>query len=136
MNIPKTLSGVPVNQFPVKEFVDVIVFLRSIGNTIYDVTRPESAGGSSIVWTEYTKFLGLIGTLKDAIVGIGSVPEELSDTITAEEKQQIVDEVKKLAFLDGDELIKDLIEDVIKWLTVTQNFIIKWIVKTENNVTT
>jgi len=135
MNIPRTLAGTPVNQFPVKEFVDVVVFLRTAADTVYDVTRPESAGGGKIVIAEYLSFLKTISTLKEALVGIGKVPEELSDTITVEEREQIASEILKAKYFESDELIQDAIDDVIEWLTVTQKIFTKWVFKTKDNVT-
>jgi hypothetical protein len=47
------------NSKGVKETLDVLDFLVSMGNTVKSVKDPNSAGGTSITVTEYASFIPL-----------------------------------------------------------------------------
>lgn len=122
--VPTTITGVPVNQFPVKEFVDCVKFIIGSGNVVKEVTAPDSPGGAKIEWTEYLKFLKLIGLLKDALIGIGMVPQELGDLLTEAEKEEILTEIMKLEYIQDNGQAIWYIDKVFKWLAITQEIIV------------
>jgi hypothetical protein len=122
------------SQKGVKETLDVLDFLVSMGNTVKAVKDPESAGGTNITMAEYASFIPLVLKVQPMVEGIGEVDDELLyDTITEDEKQLLIDKLMSSEYIraaaNGEEVLKDALDAVIP----LKNFITKYFLpKLEN----
>ena len=121
------MRKIMINKEGINEFLDVLEFIVSTGNTVKEITSADSAGGKEIVLTEYIKLISPITALPKAITGISKVPAQLADVITSEEQQAIYDILNKAQVNDvnKEEWLKDHLDAILK----LKELIFKWYVK-------
>lgn len=115
------------NKKGVKEFIDVLDFVVSTGNTVKQITAADSPGGKDVVLTEYVKLVSPLTSLPSAITGITEVPAELTDTITEAEQKEIYDALNNADVDDvnKEEWLKDHLDAILK----LKALIFKWYIK-------
>jgi hypothetical protein len=108
--------GQQTNLIDINETVDVARLFRKTGDVLHDVMNPNSPGGKKINLMEYPQFFPvLITDFPAALKGIGKIPYELADEVTAVERGKIKEELLKSKFIqemvlrgyDADEIVDD-----------------------------
>ena len=107
-----------LNLFNIKETVDGVIFLTSLGVAVSTSLKDDG----KITGGDLPYFLEPVKNLPSFILGIEKIPTELKDQITEEELTEIITAIKNELPNDSSE---ELIADAVKLLIEAKNFTYK-----------
>lgn len=124
VKIPNKLE-VYMEQKGVESLIKAIKYIGTVGKAI----KTSLEGDNKITITDAVNFMPVLIATPGFISAIVDVPAELADTITEDEKMQIISAIKETALIP--ENVEEAVDTAIKIVFDIKNFVFQYLVKKE-----